>query len=143
MIKLCKICGEAFVANGPALCCSQECRRENKMERKRKYRQENREKFRESSRKYRQENREKIRERRRKYRQENPEKLRERERKYYQENPDKFRERMRKYRQENPEKIRESALNQYYRKTGKSCDALFFQTMQFRTAIADASEQNK
>lgn len=57
-------------------------------EKRRKYREENREKAREYQRKYQENNREKVRERARKYRENNQEKIREKHRKYREENRD-------------------------------------------------------
>ena len=70
---------------------------------KRRYREENRDKFAEKDRRYREENRDKIAERRRRHYEENRDKMLERRRRYYEGNHDKVLERMRRYREENQE----------------------------------------
>ena len=87
----CMICDKVFTKyHSQARLCSEECKREKELARKRKYREKNREKLRAYDRKYNEENREKKAAYDRKYYQENREKLRATERKYREENREKI-----------------------------------------------------
>lgn len=127
MIKLCKICGEAFDARGRTLTCSKECSRENRVAVDRKYYSENPEKLRSKARRWYKNNREKT---------------KKKSKMYYAENLEKCRAGRRRWYYENHESQKEAKRLSNAIKTGKAGDALFFQTMQSLNAIAETAEKN-
>jgi len=101
---------------------------EQRKERRREYREINKEKIKEANRKYREANKDKLKEVNKKYREANKERERERNKKYREANKERERERNKKYREANKEKIkkyreankeREMERNKKYREANK------------------------